>query len=93
VAGYFRGRVLWSTGFYEETIFSELKRSWRSGEWLRVHRYLRATLVLSGLLLLVAGGFGTMAFVSDATAVRLLLLLVVAYVLARTAFAFARTSS
>ena len=90
VAGYFRGRVLWSAGFYEETIFSELKRSWRSGEWLRVHRYLRATLGLSGLLLLVVGGFGTMAFVSDLIAVRLLLLLAVAYVLGRTIYAFAR---
>lgn len=90
VFGYFRGTLLWGRQFYEETRMSELKRAWRSGEWLHVHRYLRATVALSGFLLMLLGVFGTVVLVSDLTAVRLLLLLALAYALGRTAYAFAR---
>jgi hypothetical protein len=90
VFGYFRGTLLWGRQFYEETRMSELKRAWRTGEWLHVHRYLRATVALSGFLLMLIGGFGTVVLVSDLTAVRLLLLLALAYALVRTAYAFAR---
>ena len=88
--GLFSGRLLWGAEFYEESGFSEVKRSWRSGEWLTVHRYLRATLVLVGLPLLLIGAFGTIALVTDVTAVRLLLLLAVAYASARLGFALIR---
>jgi hypothetical protein len=90
VFGYFRGTLLWGRQFYEETRMAELKRAWRSGEWLHVHRYLRATVALSGFLLMLIGVFGTIALVSDLSAVRLLLLLALAYALVRTAYAFAR---
>jgi hypothetical protein len=88
--GFFRGMLLWGREFYEESGISELKRSWRTGEWLRVHRYFRETLVLVGLPLLLVGAFGTGALVIDVTAVRLLLLLAVAYATARLGFALIR---
>lgn len=90
VMGFFRGRVLFSRGFYEETRMGDLKRSWRSGEWLRVHRYLRATLGLAGFLSLVTGLFVIGAILNDTTVIRLLFLLLAAYVLGGTAYAFAR---
>jgi hypothetical protein len=90
VLGYFRGRMLWGAEFHEESGMSELKHSWRSGEWLHVHRYLRATVATAGLLLALVGALGTAVLLSDITAVRLLLLLVLAYALIRTANAFAR---
>jgi hypothetical protein len=90
VLGYFRGRLIWGATFYEESSMAELKRSWRSGEWLHVRRYLRATVALSGFLLLLVGALGAAALLTDVTAVRLLLLLVVAYVLVRTAYALSR---
>jgi hypothetical protein len=90
VFGYFRGRLLWGRELHEESSMSELKRSWRSGEWLHVHRYLRETLVFSGILLLVVGILGTAALLSDLVAVRLLLLLVGAYALVRTGYILAR---
>jgi hypothetical protein len=90
VFGYFRGTLLWGAQFYEESGMLELKRSWRSGEWLHVHRYLRATLAIAGFLMIFVGALGTAALLTDITAVRLLLLLVVAYGLVRTAYAFAR---
>jgi hypothetical protein len=90
VLGYFRGTLLWGATFHEESSMAELKHSWRSGEWLRVRRYLRATVALSGILALILGAFGAAALVTDVTPVRLLLLLVVAYVLVRTAYAFSR---
>ena len=90
VIGYFWGRLLWGRSLYEVTRMSDLKRSWRSGEWLHVHRYLRATLTLAGLLMLLVGIFGTVVLLSDFLAVRLLLAIAVVYALVRTAFAFAR---
>jgi hypothetical protein len=90
VLGYFRGTLLWGASFYEESSMAELKRSWRSGEWLHVRRYLRATVAMSGFLLLLVGALGAAALLTDVTAVRLLLLLVVAYALVRTAYAFSR---
>lgn len=90
VRGFFRGTVLWSGGFYEESGMAELKKSWRSGQWLHVHRYLRATLALTGFLLFFVGLFGMVALASDVTILRVLFLLVVAYGLIRTAYAFVR---
>jgi hypothetical protein len=88
--GWFRGFLLWGGEFHEESGISEVKRSWRSGEWLHVHRYLRATMVLAGLPLAVFGTFAAVALASDLTAVRLLLLLAVVYALVRFGYALAR---
>jgi hypothetical protein len=90
MVGFFRGRLLWGAEFHEESGISEVKRSWRTGEWLTVHRYLRATLVLVGLPLLLIGAFCTAALLTDVTAVRLLLLLTVAYVSVRLGYALIR---
>lgn len=87
---YFSGRLLWGAELHEESGFSELKRSWHTGEWLRDHRLLRLNMVLVGLPLLVVGLFGTVALVNDVTAIRLLLLLTVAYVAVRLGFALIR---
>jgi hypothetical protein len=88
--GYFWGKLLWGREFHEESGFSELKRAWLTGEWLRDHRLLRTTLVMVGLPLVVVGAFGTVALVTDVTAVRLLLLLTVGYVLTRLGWALIR---
>jgi hypothetical protein len=88
--GFFRGRLLWGAELYEESEISEVKRSWSTGERLTNHRYLRATLVLVGLPLLFIGAFGTAALVIDVTGVRLLLLLAVAYAVARLGYALIR---
>jgi hypothetical protein len=88
--GFFTGMLLWGAEFHEESGLSEVKRAWRSGEWLTVHRYLRATLVMVGLPLLLIGAFGTVALFTDVTAVRLLLLLALAYASARLGFAVIR---
>ncbi len=90
VLGFFQGTVLWSGGFHEESGMGELKKSWRSGQWLHVHRYLRATFALTGFLMIFVGLFGAIALASDITILRVLFLLVVAYALIRTAYAFAR---
>ena len=90
MAGFFRGTLLWGGHFEEETALGELKRSWRSGEWLTVHRYLRATMVLVGLPLLVAGTFTAVAIGVDVVWFRLVLLLAVVYALARIGYAVVR---
>jgi hypothetical protein len=87
---YFRGMLLWGVSFEEESAIAELKRSWRTGEWLRDHRMLRATVVMIGLPVALVGAFGTFALATDVTAVRLLLLLGLAYAAARLGFAVAR---
>jgi len=88
--GYFKGKRLWGREFYEESGFSELKRAWLTGEWLRDHRLLRTTIVLIGLPIVVIGAFGTIALATDVTAVRLLLVLTIAYVVANIGYALAR---
>jgi hypothetical protein len=88
--GYFKGRRLWGREFYEESGLSEVKRAWFTGEWLSDHRLLRTTMVLLGLPIVVIGAFGTVALATDVTAVRLLLLLAVAYVAVNMAFALVR---
>ncbi|HEY1163126.1 MAG TPA: hypothetical protein VGF78_08690 [Candidatus Dormibacteraeota bacterium] len=88
--GYFWGKLLWGREFHEESGFSELKRAWFTGEWLRDHRLLRTTMVMVGLPLAVFGAFVTIALAADVTAVRLLLLLTVAYGVARLSFALIR---
>ena len=90
VFGFFRGTVLWSREFYEESGMAELKKAWRSGQWLHVRRYLRETVALIGFLLVFVGLFGTVALETDVAILKLLFLLVVAYGLGRTAYAFAR---
>jgi hypothetical protein len=90
VAGYFSGNLLWGRSFEEESGISELKRSWFTGEWLTVHRYLRGTMVTIGLPLAVIGGFGTAALATDVTAVRLLLLLGIGYMVVRLGYALVR---
>jgi hypothetical protein len=87
---YFKGRRLWGREFYQESGISDVKRAWFTGEWLRDRSMLRATMVLVGLPILVIGAFGTIALATDVTAVRLLLLLVVAYVAANVGFALIR---
>jgi hypothetical protein len=87
---FFSGWLLWGREFYEESKISDVKRSWRTGEWLTVHRYFRETLVLVGLPLVLVGVFGTIALVTDVTGVRLLLLLALAYASARLGFALIR---
>jgi hypothetical protein len=89
-AGWFSGNLLWGGSFYEESGISEVKRSWFTGEWLTVHRYLRGTMVIVGLPLAVVGAFGTTALVTDVTAVRLLLLLAIAYMAVRLGYALIR---
>jgi hypothetical protein len=88
--GFFKGWLLWGAEFHEESGISEVKRSWRTGEWLTVHRYLRATIGLVGLPLVLIGVFGTIALVADVTGVRLLLLLALAYAIVRLGFALIR---
>jgi hypothetical protein len=88
--GIFKGSLLWGFEFHEESKISEIKQSWRTGEWLLVHRYLRGTMVLAGAPLLLIGMFGTIALVTDVTAVRLLLLLALFYALLRLGFALVR---
>ena len=88
--GYFKGRRLWGRAFYEESGISELKRSWFTGEWLRDHRLLRTTMVLVGLPIVVVGGFATIALATDVTAIRLLLVLMAAYVAVHMGFALIR---
>ena len=74
VAGFYRGRVLFGRSFLEETRMGDLTRAWRSGEWLHVHLYLRATLGLAGFLSLVTGLLATWALLADTTAASLFLL-------------------
>jgi hypothetical protein len=88
--GYFKGKRLWGREFYEESGFSELKRAWLTGEWLRDHRLMRTTMVMIGLPIVLIGAFGSVALYTDVTAVRLLLLLAVAYVVARLGYALIR---
>jgi hypothetical protein len=88
--GDFKGKRLWGRAFYEESGISELKRSWFTGEWLRDHRLLRTTMVLVGLPLVVIGAFATIALATDVTAVRLLLVLTVGYVVANLGYALVR---
>jgi hypothetical protein len=88
--GLFKGKRLWGREFYEESGISELKRAWLTGEWLRDHRLMRTTMVLVGLPLLVIAVFGTVALAIDVTAVRLLLVATVAYVVANLGFALIR---
>jgi hypothetical protein len=87
---FFKGMLLWGGEFHEESGISELKKSWRTGEWLQVHRYFRETLVLVGLPLLLIGAFGTIALVIDVTGLRLLLLLALVYAAGRLGFALIR---
>ena len=89
--GWFKGRLLWAGEFQEESGFSELKQSWRTGEWLHDHRLLRATMVMVGLPLVLYGAFGTITLVTDEPGVRLLLLLTLAYVTFRLGYALIRT--
>ena len=88
--GVFRGYLLGGASFQEESGFSEIKRSWHTGDWRSSHRLLRATLVMAGLPLLVLGVFGAVALATDVTAVRLLLLVTLAYMVVRLTYALVR---
>jgi prolipoprotein diacylglyceryltransferase len=88
--GRFRGRLLWGASLEEESGIGELKRAWRSGQWLTDRRLFRETLVLAGLPLVVLGTFTSVALAIGSTGVRVLLVAAVLYSLVRLAWALAR---
>jgi hypothetical protein len=89
--GRFRGRLLWAASLEEESGLRELKRAWRTGEWLTDRRLWRATLVLVGLPLAVLSGFISIGLAIGNTGVRVLLLAAVLYSLVRLGWALGRT--
>ena len=85
--GFFSGIIL-SAGFSDEARMWRLKRAFRDGEWWRVPRWRRFTLMLAGAILTFYGVFGLL-FLLSPPGLKFFLSLVALYATARSVYAFA----
>lgn len=84
---FFAGKMV-SAGFSDEARMWRLRKAFRDGEWRRVPRWRRFTLMMLGAILLFYGLFGLIILLSP-PGVKFLLFLVVLYATARSVHAFA----
>ncbi len=76
-------------GFHDQARMWQVKRAFQNGEWWRVPRWRRFTLMMLGAALLFYGLFG-LIFALATPGIKLLVLLVVGYGTVRTVWAFAQ---
>jgi len=84
---YFSGKII-STSFSDEARFWRVRKAIQDGEWWRVPRWRRFTLMMLGAILLFYGLFGLL-FLLFTPGVKFLLFLVVIYATVRSVYAFA----
>ena len=84
---FFSGIIL-SAGFSDEARMWRLKRAFREGEWWRIPRWRRLTLMLVGAILTYYGLFGLL-FLLSPPGLKFFLFLAVLYATARSTYAFA----
>jgi hypothetical protein len=85
--GFFAGKMI-SAGFSDEARMWRLRKAFRDGEWRRVPRWRRFTLMMLGAILLFYGLFGLLILLFP-PGLKFLLFLVVLYATARSVYAFA----
>jgi hypothetical protein len=85
--GRFFSGIMISAGFSDEARMWRLMRAFRDGEWWRVPRWRRFTLMMLGAILLFYGLFGLL-FLLSPPGLKLLLFLVVVYATGRSVYAF-----
>jgi len=83
---FFAGR-LFSAGFSDEARFWRVRKAFRDGDWWRLPRWRRFSLMMLGAILLFYGLFGLL-FLLSPPGVKLLLFLVVFYATVRSVYAF-----
>jgi hypothetical protein len=86
--GWFFSGIMTSAGFSDEARMWRVKKAFREGEWWRVPRWRRLTLMMSGAILTFYGLFGLL-FLLSPPGVKFFLFLVVLYATARSVYAFA----
>jgi hypothetical protein len=84
---FFSGKMI-SAGFSDEVRFWRMRKAFRDGEWWRVPRWRRLTLMMLGAILLFYGLFGLLILVFP-PGVKFILFLAVVYATARSVYAFA----
>lgn len=88
VPGRFFSGISVSAGFSDEARLWQVKKAFRDGEWWRMPRWRRLTLMMVGAILLFYGLFGLL-FLLFPPGVKFFLVLVAVYATARTVYAFA----
>ena len=86
--GRFFSGVMLSAGFSDQAPIWRLKKAFRDGEWWRVPRWRRFTLMMLGAILTFYGLFGLL-FLLSPPGLKFFLLLVVLYATVRSVYAFA----
>ena len=86
--GWFFSGMRISAGFSDEARFWRVRKAFREGEWWRVPRWRRLTLMFLGAILLFYGLFGLLFLLSPA-GLKFLLFLLVVYATVRSVYAFA----
>lgn len=84
---FFAGRTV-SAGFSDEARFWQVRQAFRDGDWWRVPRWRRLSLMLLGGVLLFYGLFGLL-FLLSPPGVKFILFLAVLYATIRTVYGFA----
>jgi hypothetical protein len=85
---WFFSGIMLSAGFSDEARLWRVKRAFREGEWWRVPRWRRMTLMLAGAILTFYGLFGLLLLLSP-PGLKFFLFLVVLYATVRSVYAFA----
>ena len=84
---FFTGKMI-SAGFSDEARFWRVRKAFRDGEWWRVPRWRRMTLMMLGAILLFYGLFGLLILLFP-PGVKFFLFLVGGYATVRTVYGFA----
>jgi len=85
--GRFFSGIMTSAGFSDQARMWRLKKAFREGEWWRVPRWRRFTLMMFGAILTFYGLFGLL-FLLFPPGVKFFLFLVVVYATVRSVYAF-----
>ena len=83
---FFSGKMI-SAGFSDEARFWRVRKAFQDGEWWRVPRWRRLTLMMLGAILLFYGLFGLL-FLLFPPGLKFFLFLVVVYATFRSVYAF-----
>ena len=84
---FFIGKMI-SAGFSDEARFWRVRKAFQDGEWWRVPRWRRLTLMMLGAILLFYGLFGLL-FLLSSPGLKLFFFLIAVYVTVRSVYAFA----
>jgi hypothetical protein len=79
-----------AVSFQETDSFSEIKQAWRDGSWLHSAPYIRVTVMIASLFVLLLGGFGIPVVAPSVMGIKVVMIAAIIYSFARFGWGMSR---